>query len=485
MGIFRTFFCLLIFFQFSFSGQPHQKAIANDSGCMVFEAPRYGSIIKSITCTLSIAACPEVESIHLSACFFPGNGMADTVLDLGTISQPPFKLMWNIADVPNQLIRGMWFLADAAFKNGSHRILRQDRVFLYTRPIADVEVVLPASADQQKLFFVDTLPSIGAPMILNVLGNWNIKELHFTVLVMDPSFSLAVPKQKLSELGVMVGLEPSMTKSAHPTETAIVLSFPLFDKPSRYIYKKINDPSGSFHYNIDTTDFPSPATVRTAEGKGYGLDIIIPQGTFEGDMPDSLLYNILIKVLDRNGQISALSTNRAASREALCPLVWSTMLRHQDGFFKNPLYIFFVCFGSGLAVVLLAGFLFYSKEGRTVVFNKLDFSEEEKQLAKTVYGYLEQNVTNKDVTLSEMAREVSVSGPKIESLVKKYNGLPFKKYLMRARVEIAKERLRSSHASESSVADTCGFKNILEMEKNFMKFCRTTPFRYRRENQVA
>jgi transcriptional regulator GlxA family with amidase domain len=56
---------------------------------------------------------------------------------------------------------------------------------------------------------------------------------------------------------------------------------------------------------------------------------------------------------------------------------------------------------------------------------------------------------------------------------------------MKSRVEIAKERLRSSHASQAAVADSCGFKNLEEMAKYFQKFCRTSPSLYRRENQVA
>jgi transcriptional regulator GlxA family with amidase domain len=56
---------------------------------------------------------------------------------------------------------------------------------------------------------------------------------------------------------------------------------------------------------------------------------------------------------------------------------------------------------------------------------------------------------------------------------------------MALRIEIAKERLRSSHSSVASIAESCGFKNVSEMEKYFSKFCRITPLKYRKENQVA
>ena len=63
--------------------------------------------------------------------------------------------------------------------------------------------------------------------------------------------------------------------------------------------------------------------------------------------------------------------------------------------------------------------------------------------------------------------------------------MSFKRFVMKSRLEIAKERLRSSHASQAAVADSCGFKNVDEMAKYFQKFCGTTPSFYRRENQVA
>jgi transcriptional regulator GlxA family with amidase domain len=56
---------------------------------------------------------------------------------------------------------------------------------------------------------------------------------------------------------------------------------------------------------------------------------------------------------------------------------------------------------------------------------------------------------------------------------------------MRLRVEVARERLRSSNASETAVADLCGFKDVNEMETYFWKFHRTTPYKYRMEQQVT
>jgi transcriptional regulator GlxA family with amidase domain len=84
-----------------------------------------------------------------------------------------------------------------------------------------------------------------------------------------------------------------------------------------------------------------------------------------------------------------------------------------------------------------------------------------------------------------IAQKLDLQAQQVEHLIKKHKGKSFKDYIMFLRIEIAKERLRSSHASEKSIAESCGFKNVIEMEKYFFRFCRITPYKFRKENQVA
>jgi transcriptional regulator GlxA family with amidase domain len=64
-------------------------------------------------------------------------------------------------------------------------------------------------------------------------------------------------------------------------------------------------------------------------------------------------------------------------------------------------------------------------------------------------------------------------------------GMSFKNYVMYLRTEIVCERLRSSHSSEVSIAETCGFKNVNEMERFFQKFHHTTPYNFRKTQQIT
>ena len=78
-----------------------------------------------------------------------------------------------------------------------------------------------------------------------------------------------------------------------------------------------------------------------------------------------------------------------------------------------------------------------------------------------------------------------ILGKRIDRLLKKYAGQPFHPYLAGLRIAVAKERLRSSNANEATVAELCGFRNVEEMERMFLKYSRTTPYKFRLEQQVT
>jgi transcriptional regulator GlxA family with amidase domain len=84
-----------------------------------------------------------------------------------------------------------------------------------------------------------------------------------------------------------------------------------------------------------------------------------------------------------------------------------------------------------------------------------------------------------------IGKAVSMPPKKLALLVTRATGMNFQTYVMFARIEIAKERLRSSHASEESIAEACGFANVNEMEKYFIRFCHVTSAKFRAEQQVA
>ena len=81
-----------------------------------------------------------------------------------------------------------------------------------------------------------------------------------------------------------------------------------------------------------------------------------------------------------------------------------------------------------------------------------------------------------------VAKKLSLTAKEINLLTKKVFKRPFNKYLLALRIEIVKERLRSSNASEIFITKSCGFSSVAEMEKKFQSLVGATPHKYREKN---
>jgi two-component system response regulator YesN len=112
-------------------------------------------------------------------------------------------------------------------------------------------------------------------------------------------------------------------------------------------------------------------------------------------------------------------------------------------------------------------------------------SEEERGVFERVNSVIEQELIRKDLTIDQIAEKCKMEPHELNGLIKRNTGFSFVNYLLFCRTEVAKERLRSSRSSEKSIADLCGFSSAMEMEKCFAKFHRTTPYKFRSQQQVA
>jgi AraC-like DNA-binding protein len=463
---------------------PMAAGAANDSNCVSFEYPVLGAVIKSSACTVLVKTCPSIESVKLSAHCRQDNGLSDTILDLGTIDQPPFQWIWNIADVPNQLI-GMGFTAKGRLKNGSTIVMKQEGVFLYNKPAPYKSLNVSGSTVRASLLWCDTLRLTKAPIILRISGGANAKEMRLTVLVADPLFSVASTNEKQPDARVEALVDWRRTREPLPSEKTLIIVVPLNKKPMLLSYNKIDAGKNPAGFAVDTAQYGFPTKVKMVDGKGYRIDIRIPSRLLGGVMPDSFYCNVVATINDSEGKSIAVAMNGATGAAAYCPLTWATLHRLQAGPLNDARSSFLLSFCAGIIITLALGLPLAARRRRAFVANLSRLSEEEKRKAQGTYQLIEQRITQKKLSLRGVAKSLSLSGWKIEALLKKFSGQSFKKFVMASRVELAKERLRCSHASERAIADSCGFKNVDEMKKYFLKRCGTTPKKYRRDNQVA
>ncbi|HEX7510177.1 MAG TPA: AraC family transcriptional regulator [Chitinivibrionales bacterium] len=457
-----------------------------DSNCLNFVCPAHGAILKSVGCTLSVLACPKIESMHLSARYYPLNAATDTILDLGTITQPPFKLIWNIAEIPNQLVRGMGFIADGTFRNGKHTVLRLEGVFIYTKPLAQPpSLVLSPSAIRSTILWLDTIATANASSLLRLSGSGAARMLKLNLSVTDHFLSTAALKDKQKTVGVEIMLDAQGRREPFPSDKLCIIAVYVGKKVSQLHFKKFDDGTVPLSFSVDTSEYKYPSSIKMVDNKGFVADIAIPATCLGGAVPDSMGINVAVKLMDRDGKATVVTLNGASGADAYCPLLWAELRRSPPGILDNTMFVVSVSFALGLLVTLGIAFPLLLKGGRAITVNVSDLSEEEKRDVQTIFRFLEQNITQKDISPQTVGKQLEVSGSKIEATIKKFSGQPFKHYVSKSRVEIAKERLRCSHSSEKSIAESCGFKTIDEMEKLFQKYYRTTPYKYRRDNQVA
>jgi AraC family transcriptional regulator len=89
--------------------------------------------------------------------------------------------------------------------------------------------------------------------------------------------------------------------------------------------------------------------------------------------------------------------------------------------------------------------------------------------------------TDGDLTLEEMAGSVKLSVAHFSQMFHKSTGQSPHQFVLRHRVERAKEILRSAHVGILDVALSCGFKTQQHFARVFRQICGVSPTEYRRE----
>jgi len=86
-----------------------------------------------------------------------------------------------------------------------------------------------------------------------------------------------------------------------------------------------------------------------------------------------------------------------------------------------------------------------------------------------------------DLTLEEMAESVELSIPHFSQMFRKSTGQSPHQFVLRHRVERAKEILRTPELRVLDVAVACGFKTQQHFARVFRQMCGVSPTEYRRE----
>ncbi|MTI58936.1 MAG: response regulator [Firmicutes bacterium] len=107
----------------------------------------------------------------------------------------------------------------------------------------------------------------------------------------------------------------------------------------------------------------------------------------------------------------------------------------------------------------------------------LEYQKDGKnQVIETVKNYIKENY-NEDISLSEMAKYTSFSRYYLSRLFKEVEGINFKDYIIKVRMEKAKKLLKSGKKIKD-IADLIGYSNPNYFSSAFKKYTGVSPTKY-------
>jgi AraC-like DNA-binding protein len=457
--------------------------------CLKFSSPSAENAILTPVCTLAVEAvgcARRIKKVEFGARYFQAQSDTATIQSLSTITREPFIFIWNIAEIPNQLFSGATIFADVTFSNDNIESLRKEGIFCIHQPIQrpTYGVAYNFSGTSKLTGGIITLPSYRSNLRIRSSIYWNEKDLSFIIDVRDPLFTQQLSREQLASVGVEILLDPVKSRKPYPGKDVFMYSIPLNGKPYRIEYHQETSDSGGFKLVAITTPCEFSAKIIKKEGKGFLIHFPLPTTILGNRLPETIGANIVVKTLSNKKDIIRSSWVTANTFDTYSPYLWGELQLQSKSIFMNRFLITVVFFGAGFLITLLiaAIIMLISRPAIKKVSAQSDADRQQFLLIKEEF---DRKVTGKNVTVDMVGKAVSMPPKKLAALITRATGMNFQTYIMYARIEIAKERLRSSHASMDSIAEACGFANVNEMEKYFVRFCHITPSKFRAEQQVA
>lgn len=456
--------------------------------CLRLASPRPGSTLTTSVCTLKVEACAPLIWVRYSARYMDLHGLP-VVAIINQTNTPPFSVIWNMDSVPNQLLEGATISCDAGFAKKTYGNQFLGTLFLAHHKIAIPDIELP--------FALDIFPKSKKPLItmtadssltnVSVYATWNKSGISIKAIVDDPLFNPATDKAQLANMGIELLLDTSANHSVIPGSSVFDLIFPLSGPAMFQKFRPVFDSTGKFHLDKTTITWPESFNCGPAKPQGFFVECIIPVSLFGNSLPHIFTANIVAQTLDERSNLVRISWAQKNGQNIYSPFTWGTIrLEPVPGYLQNRWLIGSCTFLAGLFAALLLGFIviFVRRKWIKPQPNKQP-SEADLQSLNLIQQTIEDCVTDKNFSIESLSLNAGLSAQQINRLFKKYMRRTFLSHLALSRIEIAKERLRSSRSSEAFIAASSGFDTVKQMQKLFWKYFKISPANFRKVNQIS
>ncbi|MBD3344216.1 MAG: helix-turn-helix domain-containing protein [Chitinivibrionales bacterium] len=461
---------------------------ALDTGCIDFISPKAGRIIAGTSCTLSIETCDYVKSLTIKARYASHKPPRKIVTDIGHLTRPPYKLIWQTDSVPNQLVDGLSFYCEALLRNGTKIYSFHEGIFLIHNRFSTDTMEIPFHPAGKTGLLKKGINITGKDNQLisaKTFLSWNKENLNFDIRVVNPAFHSSMSPEKMKKAGVEILIDHTLRRLPYPSSDDYVLTIPLEGKALRTMYMPEINVKDQFTLKKRQEPHTGTYTLKKIDFKGFTVNASIPLHALGTSIPESLGCNLIIKGFDNTDSLITLSWADAQGLDRYAPILWNTLQLKPLPLYHHWAVRLIVPFLLGLGLTFALAWISRSFKSKQNTVTKFEAGEEEKTQLDKIQTVINETITDKNLTPALVASSVELSTSKVKQIVKKYSGMPFHDYIMHLRTEIARERLRSSHSSEAFIANSSGFAGVHEMEKYFQKFHHTTPYKYRKEFHVA
>ncbi|MBN1982697.1 MAG: helix-turn-helix domain-containing protein [Chitinivibrionales bacterium] len=438
-------------------------------------------------CTLAITPIFPIKAATFKVRYLPENESIPIEVPLGTLTKPPFKLVWDISTIPNQVTYGVTCFVDVVRENNKLETLQRQGIFLTHQRYSPPQCTISYGRNRLAIKKLSHIP-LQCPTNSGegkAAVWWNEKGLYFHITVTNPLFYTSLPSTKLDQIGVKIYTDSKNKKTPYLTDDITIIIVPLPPmQPYQLVATSVYKPNGSFELRHSQTSPAIYSRVTTESFKGYTIECMIPMKKLGSIKKPMIGCNIIATAIDENSAISELSWVKGGPFFTISPFSYGTLYFGSKPFFANAAVQWISFFIIGCVLALLAFLikkLFKPKRHR-VPFEK---DQNSAHMVHLIEAIVEVDMINPSFSIKEISQKLQTKPTEINKLILKSHGKNFDHYVCLRRVELAKERLRSTHATEKAVAQTSGFSSAEEMEEAFKKFERLTPFSYRKSNHLA
>lgn len=457
----------------------------NNSECSQFVRPKKMDIITDSLLTVAVEACDSIKSVNFKIRYTNENGIPNTI-PLGMISRRPFKLLRPIDDISNQLTKGITCFAECIYENGDVLTITREGVFLAHKPME--KLVYPVKLEKESSGKIKKGLYLSSNMTKDrgqTEVTWDGKIIKFRISINSPLFYSSAQKNVLSKCGITICLDPENTGTPHISDKIKIIRFPTTGNPSELKVISGYDSSERFIMREKRRKWPHPFKCKLYDFKGYTFSIDIPISEIDGLSPgDTVGCNVIATVFDQNLNLIDLGWREGEESLIYSPMAYGKMIFEKKSINFSLILLWLGSFLGGILLTLLP-MIVIKKLKRGTDIQKFEASEKDAKLLENIEAIIDAEITNINFSIENITAKLSTTPKRVNKLIRQNFKISFEKYILKCRMEIVKERLRSSNASEASIAKACGFSTVDEMEKAFKSTFKTSPYRFREENRVS